>query len=419
VVFVGYSDLHDPGQPDRFYSVFTTDDGVDLSGVEIMATAFSNILAGDWLKPSEVMLTVATFAAYGFAAGFLATMLPALLAVPVVAGFGLAYVVAAEWAFESRYLWLPLATPVLVQLPIALLCGITMQYLVKRRKERRVTAAISHYLPEKALRDLIRTDFNPDSINRLVYGTILASDMSGFTTISEHKSPEELAIFMNTYFDAMGSILKKHGIDFIEFHADTIMCAWTGNVGEVKLEPLHAAVELVEAIIAFGAHQGVPLKARVGIKEGEFYLGHTGGGGRVSFSILGDTANAAARLETLNKHLGTRILASETAVGSGKDFVMRPLGRFRVVGRGEAIPVVEVLGSRTTCGAETIDLCDRFAHAMIVFGNEDWMAATWAFQSILDRWPGDGPSQFYLRCCGDYLQHAPTVDPGIVRMVEK
>ncbi|MGD8630123.1 MAG: CHASE2 domain-containing protein, partial [Gammaproteobacteria bacterium] len=44
VVFVGFSDLYDPGQPDRFYTVFTNEDGVDLSGVEIAATAFGNLL---------------------------------------------------------------------------------------------------------------------------------------------------------------------------------------------------------------------------------------------------------------------------------------------------------------------------------------------------------------------------------------
>ncbi len=44
-VFVGFSDLYDPGHPDRFYTVFTGDDGVDLSGVEIAATAFGNLLA--------------------------------------------------------------------------------------------------------------------------------------------------------------------------------------------------------------------------------------------------------------------------------------------------------------------------------------------------------------------------------------
>ena len=44
VVFVGYSDLFEPDQPDRFYTVFTGSDGIDLSGVEIMATAFANLL---------------------------------------------------------------------------------------------------------------------------------------------------------------------------------------------------------------------------------------------------------------------------------------------------------------------------------------------------------------------------------------
>ncbi len=52
VVFIGLSDLYDPGQPDRFYTVFTNDDGVDLSGVEIAATAFANMLTDRSLRPA-------------------------------------------------------------------------------------------------------------------------------------------------------------------------------------------------------------------------------------------------------------------------------------------------------------------------------------------------------------------------------
>ncbi|MGH8647585.1 MAG: CHASE2 domain-containing protein, partial [Gammaproteobacteria bacterium] len=56
IVFVGYSDLYDPGQPDRHYTVFTRDDGVDLSGVEIAATAFGNLLTDRWLRPSAPLM---------------------------------------------------------------------------------------------------------------------------------------------------------------------------------------------------------------------------------------------------------------------------------------------------------------------------------------------------------------------------
>ena len=52
MVFVGYSDLYDPDQPDRFYTSFTGKDGVDLSGVEIMATAYANLLSQRTLLPS-------------------------------------------------------------------------------------------------------------------------------------------------------------------------------------------------------------------------------------------------------------------------------------------------------------------------------------------------------------------------------
>ena len=58
MVFVGYSDLYDPDQPDRFYTSFTGKDGVDLSGVEIMATAYANLLSQTNAPAEQPTMTI-------------------------------------------------------------------------------------------------------------------------------------------------------------------------------------------------------------------------------------------------------------------------------------------------------------------------------------------------------------------------
>src|SRR5262249_50364187 len=207
------------------------------------------------------------------------------------------------------------------------------QYLLERRKERRIARAISYYLPENIVKDLTEKQIDPDSVNKVVFGTCLATDMSGFTGLSESKSPTELAAFMNEYFDALAQALKRHAVDVTEFHADTIMCAWTGpeRSSTVCHKAALAAVELKEAIDRFGREHGsMRLNSRIGLQDGHFYLGHTGGGGRLAYSILGDTANTAARLESLNRHLGTHVLAAASVVGGDANgLLVRPLGSFR------------------------------------------------------------------------------------------
>ena len=156
----------------------------------------------------------------------LAYLLPATAAVPAVFALTALYAGLLQWRFNEADLWLPLATPALVQLPIALLIGLMGQYLLKRRKEEQMTRAIRYYLPENLVRDLAERQVDPTTLNRVVFGTCLATDMSDFIALAESKSPQELAVFMNEYFDALAQALKRHDVDVMEFRADMIMCAW-------------------------------------------------------------------------------------------------------------------------------------------------------------------------------------------------
>ena len=127
VVFIGLSDLYDPGQPDRFYTVFTNDDGVDLSGVEIAATAFANMLTDRSLQPAGVLATSVILLLAGFVLGAGIYLLSATIAVPLALLLTGLYVAGVQYAFNTTDLWLPLAIPVLVQLPIALFVGLLAQ----------------------------------------------------------------------------------------------------------------------------------------------------------------------------------------------------------------------------------------------------------------------------------------------------
>ncbi len=423
VVFVGYSDLYDADQPDRFYTSFTDSDGIDLSGVEIMATAYANLLTQRTVWPSDRNVTVLCVLWFGLTVGVAIYLLPAMVAVPSTFALTALYAAIAQWRFNEADLWLPLATPALVQLPLALLIGLMGQYLLERRKEKQIARAISYYLPENIVKDLTEKQIDPGSVNKVVFGTCLATDMSGFTRLAESKSPTELATFMNEYFDALAQALKRHAVDVTEFHADTIMCAWTGpeRSPAVCRKAALAAIEVSEVIERFAREHGaMRLNPRIGLQDGHFYLGHTGGGGRLAYSILGDTANTAARLESLNRHLGTHVLAAESVVPDTDGILVRPLGLFRLMGKADPTSVVEILGKRSAAAAEQLDLCVRFADALAAFRTEQWATAAGLFEEILERFTNDGPSRFYLARCRKYAAETPANDePTVIQMEDK
>ena len=413
VVFVGFADLFDPGHPDRFYTVFTGEDGVDLSGVEIAATAFANLLTDNTVDVASPSLTAIYLFLFGLIVGVVAYRFPAHFAVPAAVLLAAACAFVVQRGFNQEELWLPLAIPMLVQLPLALLTGLLAQYLLERREKQRFSEAVSYYLPENVARELVDKGVKPNEANKVVYATCLATDMAGFTTLGESMEAGELATFMNDYFEALAEPLQRHGVDVTEFRADAIMCAWTAEteLSELHLNAASAALDAVEAVSTFSERQHRKLVPRFGLDAGLVYVGHAGGGGHFVYSIVGDSANTAARVEGLNKKLGTAILATEAVTEGCESLLLRPLGRFVFVGRHTATPVFEVAAYIESADPEQLELCKRFREALAEFEREQWQQAESLFEKLLERFPDDRPSRLYLDRCREYAARPPEFEP--------
>lgn len=419
VVFVGFSDLYDPGQPDRFFTVFTNDDGVDLSGVEIAATAFGNLLTDKAIRTYGMLGEISILATFGAVVGLIAYLLPAIASVPLILILAAGYTVGVQQAFSEADVWMPLAIPLLVQLPLALFGGLMVQYLLERRKKTRATQAMSLYLPEHLARQITEKNIDASAVNRVTYSVCFASDMAGFTTIAEQMRPKELAAFLNDYFETLSAPLRRHGVDVIEFRADGIMCAWTGDQSDmgIRRKALLAGLEAVDAIARFKErYHRLTQSLRIGLEVGMVYVGHAGGGGHFVYSIVGDCANTAARIEGLNKHLNTQLLASGSAMEGVEGILCRFLGEFRFVGKTEPLPILEVVALETTASEPQRRLCERFAIAMGELRSGLWREAGDIFENILGDYPEDGPSRFHLARCRHHADVPLDESPWVVHM---
>ena len=421
-VFVGFSDLFDPGQPDRFYTVYTNSDGVDLSGVEIAATAYANLLSESSVRGLSTAGTLAMPAVFGLVLGGLLYLWSAIVAVPLTLALSAGYSYYALAVFRDAQLWLPLAVPLLVQLPLALFVGLTAQYLSERAKKTRATRAISLYLPAHLAHDFTEKNLDSSALDRVTHSVCFASDMAGFTSIAEQLRPKELATFLNDYFESLAAPLRKHGVDVIEFRADGIMCAWTADQPElgIRQQALAAALDAQQAIAAFKErHALLAQSLRIGLEIGTVYVGHAGGGGHFVYSIVGDCANTAARIEGLNKHLGTQLLASRAVIADITDLVTRFVGEFRFVGKAETVPIVEVLGRNSDCAPALVALATRFDAAMAQLRDGLWQAAGESFAAILAAYPQDGPARFHSERCQRLAEAPPLGSPWVVNMESK
>ena len=325
--------------------------------------------------------------------------------------------------FNGSYLWLPLATPVLVQFPLALFIGLLTQYLQQRHQVQHISEAIKVYVPDAVSKALINEDLKPEDIGQVSFSTCLATDMEGFTSISEKMSPGELAEFLNDYFDTLAQPLINNNVTVTDFRADAIMCAWTGQESdvEIRIKPILASLQAADAIEEFRArHDTFESSLRIGMETGEVYVGHSGGGGHFGYRVVGDCANTASRIEGLNKYMGTKILATESLVEGIDNFLTRPIGQFVFVGKTEPLSIIEILNLSNESTEQQSELCERFSQAIDLFMSADWKRAADSFESILERFAGDGPSRFYLAQCQQRIRVAPaSASPCVIHMDAK
>lgn len=138
-VFVGFSGASAAEQDrvrDHYPTVFSREDGVDLSGVEIAATAFANLLEARAVHPLPLGLQLVLAVLLGCALGALAYLLPQGFAYAALLVAGAIYLTLAHLAFVAGALALPLLVPLGLQLPLAALGGTWQRYRLERRRNQ-------------------------------------------------------------------------------------------------------------------------------------------------------------------------------------------------------------------------------------------------------------------------------------------
>ena len=139
-VFVGSSELGKPVQADHFRTVYPREDGVEMSGAEVAATAYANLLTSATLQPVGPVTALGVMAALGVILTVCAYGLPLAAAAPSTVALALSYGIVAVGLF-ARHVWLPFAIPLLLTLPAALIVGTGGQVLLAWRQRRRAEGA--------------------------------------------------------------------------------------------------------------------------------------------------------------------------------------------------------------------------------------------------------------------------------------
>jgi class 3 adenylate cyclase len=214
------------------------------------------------------------------------------------------------------------------------------------REHQRIRETFGRYVDESVAAAILRRQGEGVLAGEIGEATILFTDIAGFTTIAEYLAPHELVAALNEYLETVLAPIRSHGGVVNTFIGDGLFASFNMPLAcdGHAAAAVRAAIDIQRAVGArtFG-HQGVALDTRIGISTGHVIGGSVGAGQRLSFTLLGDTVNLAARLEELNKQYGTRILISQSTRGAcGEGFAFSDLGRVVVRGRSDAVAIFSI-----------------------------------------------------------------------------
>ncbi|MBF0176278.1 MAG: adenylate/guanylate cyclase domain-containing protein [Magnetococcales bacterium] len=371
-----------------------------IPGVEVHAQLVEQMLQGSFLeRPDLEQAGAIIFMVLMWL--LLVTLLARLGATwsVVVGGGAVAVTCYGSWyAFNQ---WNLLLDPVL---PSIMVMGTfatfsVPRYLQAEKKSQWIREAFASYVSPNLVQYII------DHPELLKLGgekrecSFVMTDLAGFTSLMEKFDPNAMVALLNEYLDEMVKIAFSHEGTLDRIVGDAVAIIFSAPVAQPDhaIRAVRCARDMNTFSWKFARYQQQEKKipfglTRIGVNTGTVLVGNFGGNNVLDYRALGDAINTAARLESVNKQLGTRICVSGSTVAQCPDFVGRPAGELVLKGKEKGIETFELL----TMEEETSPHIQAYKAAYQSMTEED-PAALAAFQNLAAAYPDDGLVRFHLQ----------------------
>lgn len=319
-----------------------------MPGVEAHAQALEQIFTGNhlsrpgWAPGLEILIILAG----GLLVGFIGISLGAVLsATATVLIFGLAGW-GGWYAYSQHGLLLDPVMPGMTLLITFILASL-YHHMSSEQRQRWIKQAFARYVSPNLVAHLVE---HPDQLElggRRQECSFIFTDLAGFTSLMEKIDPVEAVALLNNYLDEMiGIAFSNDGtLDRIVGDAVAIMFSAPVPQADHRQRALKCALEMHHFSKRYAdeiSARGIPFgQTRIGVHTGEVIVGNFGGTTIFDYRALGDPINTAARLESVNKHLGTLVCISEATLSGQPDLPVRSVGRLVLKGKTKALMVYQ------------------------------------------------------------------------------
>jgi adenylate cyclase len=332
------------------YDLRVTPFSNNMAGIEKHANVVDNILRRDFIirTQANVYLLIFLFAVVlGVSIPRLDARFGAMLFLALLVG----YIAFVCWLFASKGIWFNLVYPAFTVF-FVYTSQTAYRFFTEERRARDIRRMFSSYVAKRIVDELIRDPSKARLGGERKEITVLFSDIRGFTAFSEKHQPEEVVSLLNEYLTAMTDIVFEYEGTLDKFVGDAIMAIWGAPIGqpdhaERAVKCALAMIEKLKKLQAKWASEGkYVIDIGIGINTGDVVVGNMGAEGKkMDYTVIGDSVNLGARLESLTRQYNNHIIISEFTNERVKGVVeTRELGTVTVKGKQQPVIVYDVTG---------------------------------------------------------------------------
>ena len=232
----------------------------------------------------------------------------------------------------------------------------------KIEQERKIRTKMERYHSPAVIDEIVKGVVSADETDiRNATVSILFADISGFTSVSETKAPEEVAEFLSNFFSAAVDAIFAYGGTLDKFIGDAVMAFFGAPIPQDDHadRAIMAGIMMMERVAVWNEERekaGLPVvRIRVGINSGPAVVGNVGTEKRVDYTVLGSSVNIASRLESGVAKPGQLVISQNTLDQVVGSFDTEPLGEFALKGLQQKMPVYAVRVGTTVRKTTTSD----------------------------------------------------------------
>jgi adenylate cyclase len=335
------------------FHVTPVGEGKEMPGAEVQANAIWTVEHGFPLKSVPGSVNLAMIVLFGLIAPAAQLRMRPLVAFSTAVLIGLLFVVVAQIAFEEGWI-LSVAYP-LGALVLSAVGALAVTTLITAYERQWVRDTFARFVPETVVNDVLeRADEDLRLVGVRREGTVMFSDLRGFTSMAETLAPDQVIEILNHYLSEMSDAIMDHGGTLVAYMGDGIMAVFGAPIEQ----PDHAdrAVAAAEEMVTVRLGRfndwirsegfGEGFEMGIGINSGSVMSGQVGSERRIEYTAVGDTTNTAARLEGMTKGTPHQVFVADSTraqMADGKRLAF--VDEFPVRGRTAGIRVWTLSGN--------------------------------------------------------------------------